>query len=187
MILSNVRIRDALDDGSLVIQPRPELPYDTTSVDLSLGDEISWLKEGLPISIDFRQGKFKSLFTKDNCVRRTITNEEGFNLQPHKFVLAKTREYVALPLREGKPCLAARVEGKSSYARCGLLVHFTAPTVHNNFDGTITLEMMNLGQYPISLYPGIPICQLILERVDGVPVPKDSQFKGQSTPTGEKD
>jgi dCTP deaminase len=80
--------------------------------------------------------------------------------------------------------LAARIEGKSSYARCGLLVHFTAPTIHAGFKGTITLEIMNLGPYAISLRPQMPICQLIIEEVRGVPFRSDSQFQGQSQPAG---
>jgi dCTP deaminase len=80
--------------------------------------------------------------------------------------------------------LAARVEGKSSLARCGLLVHFTAPTIHAGFEGTITLEMINLGAYPILLYPGMEISQLIVEQVVGTPRAAASQFQSQSTPVG---
>jgi dCTP deaminase len=91
---------------------------------------------------------------------------------------------VALPIRENGDNLAARVEGKSSYARCGLLVHFTAPTIHAGFSGTITLELYNLGPVNISLYPGAPICQLIVEVVLGVPFRNDSQFQNQKKPAG---
>ena len=82
------------------------------------------------------------------------------------------------------PSLAARIEGKSSRARCGLLVHFTAPTVHPGFFGTLTLEMINLGPSPIALVPGMPIAQLIVEEVKGIPVENPSQFQGQSAPEG---
>ena len=99
-------------------------------------------------------------------------------------MLGKTLEHVTLPLVPGGVSLAARVEGKSSYARCGLLVHFTAPTIHAGFTGTITLELINLGLCNISLYPHTPICQLILEEVSGVPVWNDSQFQGQTAPGG---
>jgi dCTP deaminase len=76
------------------------------------------------------------------------------------------------------------VEGKSSYARCGLLVHFTAPTIHAGFSGTITLELINFGPLKIELYPDMPICQLIVEQVSGMPFRNDSQFQGQSRPGG---
>jgi dCTP deaminase len=95
-------------------------------------------------------------------------------------------ERVELPILDGDdiPCLAARVEGRSSYARCGLLIHFTAPTIHAGFAGTITLELLNFGPVPISLYPGEPICQLIVEKVDGKPFHNASQFQNQATAGG---
>jgi dCTP deaminase len=65
-----------------------------------------------------------------------------------------------------------------------LLVHFTAPTIHAGFAGNITLELINLGAIPILLYPEAPICQLIIEEVQGVPFRNDSQFQGQSTAGG---
>ena len=100
-------------------------------------------------------------------------------------MLGGIRERIALPLREGRPPLAARIEGRSSYARCGLIIHFTAPTIHAGFDGiTIALELKNLGDYPITLYPGDEVAQLIVERVSGMPFANPSQFQGQSTPTG---
>jgi dCTP deaminase len=89
-----------------------------------------------------------------------------------------------LRLDRGEPVLAARIEGRSSFARCGLLVHFTAPTVHADFRGTLTLEMRNLGPAPIVLYPGMPICQLVIEQVMGMPQASPSQFQGQENPAG---
>jgi dCTP deaminase len=98
-------------------------------------------------------------------------------------MLGLTVERVTLPLMQGQS-LAARIEGKSSLARCGLLIHFTAPTVHAGFDGTLTLEMINLGNVGISLFTGMPIAQLILEAVIGDPEESPSQFQGQATPAG---
>jgi len=80
--------------------------------------------------------------------------------------------------------LAARIEGRSSLARFGLIVHCTAPTIHAEFSGNITLEITNLGSYPIMLRPGMRICQLIVETVEGVPVEAKSQFHGQQEPAG---
>ncbi len=190
MILSNVEIQLALDSGRLVIEPRPKpfhpaagsdefCPYQTTSVDLRLGNEIAFFREGLAVNIDLRRGKFSDLFGPYSESRQ-ITDDQPFSLAPGKFVLGKTLERVTLPLVgvDGN-VLAARVEGKSSYARCGLLVHFTAPTIHAGFDGTITLELINLGSIPVMLYPGAPICQLIFEEVKGVPFRNDSQFQNQ--------
>jgi len=193
MILSNVSIHEALDNKWLVIEPQPtprqksitdpDCPYQTSAVDLRLGNEIAYFKEGLPFNIDLRRGTFADLFGP-NSELRTITKDQPYALAPHKFVLGRTLERVELPILAGGTSLAARVEGKSSYSRCGLLVHFTAPTIHAGFKGTITLELINLGMVPILLYPGAPICQLIVEQVHGVPFRNDSQFQGQGSVDG---
>ena len=192
MVLSNVEIHKALDSGSLIINPEPsprfptlddpDCPYGTTAVDLSLGMELAIPESDKPFVFDLRRGSIAK-FLSENCRKVSIDPDGGFCLQPQQFVLGKTVERVGLPIRE-ECTLAARVEGRSSFARCGLLVHFTAPTIHAGFEGTITLEMMNLGIYPIMLYEGLHICQLIVERVDGTPQSNPSEFHLQSTPTG---
>lgn len=195
MILSNVAIQAALDEGRIRIEPEPaprspsavspDCPYQTTAVDLRLGSEVMVYREPrIPLQVDLRNGGFASLGASV-MEPVSITATQPFVLMPNVFVLAKTLERVALPLQELPDCtLAARVEGKSSYARCGLLVHFTAPTIHAGFEGTITLEIINLGRYPISLYPGMPICQLVIEEVRGTPFRRDSQFQGQARSVG---
>lgn len=194
MILSSAGILEALDAGRLIINPQPaprtpaadasrECPYNTSSVDLRLGNEVAWFNEGLAVNIDLRLGKFATLFSA-NSSHRTITEDQPFSLAPRRFVLANTLERVELPILEQGRCLAARVEGRSSFARCGLLVHFTAPTIHAGFKGKLTLELINLGPLPILLYPGVYICQLIVEEVSGTPFPNVSQFHGQVTPGG---
>jgi dCTP deaminase len=195
MILSNVAIHHALDRGWIKISPEPsprlpspsgpKCPYQTSAVDLHLGNEIAFFKQKLAFNIDLRKGDFNSAFAP-NSETIIITEEQPFLLKPNKLVLGKTLERVELPL--GVPGnefpLAARIEGKSSYARCGLLVHFTAPTVHAGFSGTITLELINLGPLDIALYPNMPICQLIVEQVVGMPFQNDSQFQNQAKPGG---
>jgi dCTP deaminase len=198
MILSNVELHRALDCGRLVIRPEPRprapdradprqyCPYDTHSVDLSLGDEIVIPEPGT-YSFDLSQGEPLGPFLARNSRRVLIQAETVFPLKPHQFVLAKTQEYVSLPVEHpanAETCLAARIEGKSSRARVGLLIHFTAPTVHPGFKGTLTLEMINLGPTSILLRPGMPIAQLIVEEVKGIPRPNPSQFQGQTSPEG---
>jgi dCTP deaminase len=87
--------------------------------------------------------------------------------------LAWTREYIEL---RTETRLAARVEGKSSLARLGLVVHMTAPTIHAGFEGRIRLEMMNYGAVPIRLWGGMRICQLIFETTLGT---AERGYKGQ--------
>lgn len=194
MILSNVEIQRALDEGRLVIDPEPtprkptagepECPYQTSAVDLRLSREISIYRgDTSPVVIDLTKGSFRHLAAV--MEPRQLTEDQPLTLAPKRFILGRTHETVELPLSENADSsLAARVEGRSSYARCGLLVHFTAPTIHAGFKGVITLEIMNLGPYSIVLRPEMPICQLIIEEVRGVPFRNDSQFQGQQRPAG---
>jgi dCTP deaminase len=192
MILSNVEIHRALDEQRLIIEPQPaprtsaggqDCPYQTSAVDLRLGNEIAYLNDNIPLDINLGRGGFANLFGP-NSRRHTITPEQPFVLRSGRLVLGRTLERVELPIRDDIECLAARVEGKSSYARCGLLVHFTAPTIHSGFAGSITLELYNMGPANISLYPNTPICQLIIETVKGIPFRNDSQFQNQQAPGG---
>lgn len=196
MILSNVEILKALHEGTLVLDPRPapeapdplapdKCPYQTSAVDLSLDGSISWITPGQPITIDLRRGGFVPFYGA-NQERRTITHEEPYVLNPGKLVLAQTHEVVTLPIVEGKPVLAARIEGRSSFGRCGVQVHCTAPTIHAGYSGRITLELFNQGAYPVNLYKGMRICQLIVERVEGMPFRNDSQFQNQRQPGGQR-
>jgi len=192
MVLSNVEIHKALDDGRLVITPEPtprtptsnnpDCPYNTTSVDLKLGNTLSIPKPG-PYAYDLRKPGIAN-FLLQNCDHVQIDPVGGFTLKTNQLVLGKTLERLTLPINPNLPTLAARTEGKSSFARCGLLVHFTAPTVHADFDGTLTLEMILLGSTSMILWSEMKICQLILEEVKGTPFPNQSQFQGQTTPAG---
>ncbi|MBI4602885.1 MAG: dCTP deaminase [Planctomycetes bacterium] len=191
MILSNVEIHRAIDERRLVITPEPEprfrqneaaCPYQTSSVDLRLGSQILIPRGARPFNIDLQQGKFADLVTPENFEERFLREDQPYSLRPNTLVLAQTLEYVELPIQESGTSLAARIEGRSSFARCGMLVHFTAPTIHAGFRGTITLEIINLGPTTIVLYPATPVCQLIVEEVKGYPLRNDSQFQGQTGP-----
>lgn len=194
MILSNVSIQEALDEGWLIIDPEPtprkasveeDSPYQTTAVDLRLSAEIIRPTGELPVVLDLRNNGYSAL-ANASSERFRLTDEQPFNLTPKKmFVLGGTVEKITLPIPSDSPtCLAARIEGRSSFARCGLLVHFTAPTIHAGFSGTLALEMCNFGPYTIQLYENMHICQLIIEVVKGRPFRNDSQFQGQTTPIG---
>jgi dCTP deaminase len=119
------------------------------------------------------------------AVKYKITPATPFKLERNQFVLGVTHERIELPIpATGDICLAARIEGKSSRARTGLLIHFTAPTVHPGFQGRLVLEMINLGAAPILLTPMMLIAQLIVEEVRGIPRRNDSQFQNQTGPEG---
>ena len=193
MILSNVQIHNALDAGDIVISPeplprlpslqQPKSPYDTTAVNLHLSRALAVSSTSSPFAFDLRKPGLPNLLNKV-YQHHEMDPEGGYSLAPNRFVLGSTNEAVTLPIKPNRPVYAARVEGRSSFARCGLLVHFTAPTIPAGFSGTITLEIMNFGQHDIQLFPGIAIAQLIFERVEGTPRRNDSQFHGQTTPAG---
>ena len=198
MILSSTSIQQAIDDGRVVIDPEPgpriatrgqSTPYDSSAVDLRLSARLRVPIEGLGVGVNPGVGSVQD--TLATLYKQENIPPTGFVLHPWRLVLGLTAERVKLPLPyeidEGvrdRGWLAARVEGKSSLARFGLLAHFTAPMIHAGFEGHITLEMMNLGPSPIILTPGMAICQLILERVEGVPDAPASRFAGQTDPAG---
>src|SRR5262245_64244210 len=100
MILSNAEIQLALDEGRLVLDPQPlprgggrdgVCPYQTSAVDLRLGDEISYLKDRLPMDINLARGAFMDLFDS-NSVRQKLTAEQPFVLRPGRLVLARRSE-----------------------------------------------------------------------------------------------
>lgn len=195
MILSNVELHRAINDGRLVITPDPQpripdvgsehCPYDTHSIDLRLAEEIVIPTVGGVAAIDLTQPGSVARHIEAHSKRLTISLDQPYPLRPNTFILARTIEHIELPIvPECDVCLAARIEGKSSRARFGMLVHFTAPTVHPGFVGTLTLEMINLGPWPIILTPGMAIAQLIVEEVRGCPNANPSQFQGQSTAAG---
>jgi dCTP deaminase len=95
-------------------------------------------------------------------------------IHPHQFILAETLEYVRLP-----PTLAAYVIGRSSWGRLGLIVA-TAAGIHPGFSGTLTLELRNLGETPLALYPGQTIAQLFFH--DAQPAAKEipGQYSGHT-------
>jgi dCTP deaminase len=191
MILSNEEIRQSLASGAIVIDPPPQADqYTTSAVDLFLGQEFRvWNQKlfeakGAIIDLNLAEQKFSqtaSAFLVDKG-RET----DGTILMPAgSFVLAITRERVHLT--HGSR-IAARVEGRSSFARIGLAVHLTAPTIHAGFEGHVTLEMYNHGPFQLRLVPDrTRICQLILERLGQAPTSEiATDFQGQEDPAGGK-
>ncbi len=188
MVLSNAEIIRCIKEGYFNITPLRHddpsaSPFNTSSIDLHLAREILVPKQDSPVQLDIRKGNIASYLSK-NSETHTITENQPFSLKKGQFILARTEERVSFPINDEGPCFSARVEGRSSLARCGILVHFTAPTIHAGFEGTITLEIINFGFSDFILAPGLPICQLIIEEVKGSPVDAPNQFRGQCSPEG---
>ncbi len=113
-----------------------------------------------------------------------VDDDEPFILHPGEFVLGQTVEWVELPID-----LVARLEGKSSLGRLGLLIHSTAGYVDPGWRGNLTLELSNVANLPIALYYGMRIGQISFFRMSS-PVDRPygsaelgSKYQGQSEPT----
>jgi len=188
MILSNADILAALNAGDINIEPlagtNPSAPpFNTSAIDLRLASTISMPYKQASV-IHRLDAPYDKEYMERNSESRDISDSKPYTLEPGQFILGQTLEKVAFPIREGRQSYAARVEGKSSHARRGMLIHFTAPTIHSGFEGPITLEIINLGATSISLVPNIYICQLIIEQVSSPPHAVQNQFSGQSRPSG---
>ena len=181
MLLSDRDIRAEIDAGRVVLDP-----WDPTMVQ--------------PSSVDVRLDKFFRLFDNHKYpvidpaadqpdLTRLIEVEpdEGFVLHPGEFVLGSTLETVSLA-----DDLAARVEGKSSLGRLGLLTHATAGFVDPGFSGHVTLELSNVATLPIRLWPGMKIGQLCFFRLSSPAehpygsAAYGSHYQGQRGPTASR-
>lgn len=193
MILSDAGIRHALTEGHILIEPAPEPnQFQTSAVDIFLGDSFRvWdlqklATQGFTPVLDLAEQRFAA--TANSFSHNAELERDGsFILKPYREVpqvlLCQTRERIHLKLESR---LAARVEGRSSLARLGLMVHLTAPTIHAGFNGNITLEMINHGPFHLKLVPQrTRICQFIFERLESAPEQDiATQFQGQRTPIG---
>ena len=181
MILSDRDIRQQLDTGRVVIEPLGDNAVQPSSIDLRVGDTFSVFANHRRTYIDVRDPMPD--LTED--VR--VTEDEPFVLHPGEFVLGSTLETIALP-----DDIVGRVEGKSSLGRLGLLIHSTAGFVDAGFEGHLTLELSNVANLPIALYPSMKIGQLCLfqltspaERPYGSPE-LGSKYQGQRGPTASR-
>ncbi|WP_460600721.1 dCTP deaminase [Flexivirga lutea] len=181
MLLSDRDIRAQIDAGRVRLDP-----YDETMIQ--------------PSSIDFRLDRFFRLFdnhkypfidpaAEQDELTRLIETDAGepFVLHPGEFVLGSTYEQVTLP-----DDVAARVEGKSSLGRLGLLTHATAGFVDPGFSGHVTLELSNVATLPIKLWPGMKIGQLCFFQLSSPAespygsAKYGSHYQGQRGPTASR-
>lgn len=190
MILSDVDIKKAIKAKKIIITPTPEeTQYNTSSLDLRLNGEFKEYnrdlveKKCVEVIIDYSQLEFIEL--KDYFKDLKKENDGSFIIRPGAFILAQTLEKITLPIKHR---IAARIEGRSSTARLGLVVHLSAPTIHAGFSGKITLEIINHGPCTIKLNPKKDrICQLIFEQILSKPGKANlSQFQGQTSIIGKK-
>lgn len=179
MILSDRTIREQLAAGRIVIDPLDETLIQPSSIDVRISNLFRVFRNHTAGIIDVK----RDLTALTELVE--ITASEGaFMLHPGEFVLGSTLERIAVP-----DDLVARIEGKSSLGRLGLLIHSTAGFIDAGFDGHITLELANVASLPITLYPGMRIGQVSFMQMT-TPAERPygrgasgSKYQGQRGPT----
>lgn len=178
MLLSDRDIRAEIEDGRLGIDPFDDSLIQPSSVDVRLDNLFRVFNNTRYTHIDpaERQDELTTL------VEPKV--DEPFVLHPGEFVLGATLERCTLP-----DDLAGRLEGKSSLGRLGLLTHSTAGFIDPGFSGHITLELSNVANLPITLWPGMKIGQLCLLRLTSPAehpygsTKAGSKYQGQRGPT----
>ncbi len=154
-VLSDATILRMVAAGRIKIDPWDEGMVQPASVDLRLGGSFRVFSNHRITAIDLRD-------PPQALTEKVVpTDGEPFVIHPGEFCLGRTLEHVELP-----DDVVARIEGKSSLGRLGLIVHATAGFCDPGWKGTLTLELNNLTRVPIKLYPGLPIAQLSFMTLD---------------------
>jgi dCTP deaminase len=177
-VLSDRDIRAQLEGGRVIIRPYDPVDLQPSSVDLHLDRSFRVFRNNRYPYIDVRAPQ------PDLTELVAVEDDDPFILHPGEFVLGQTLEWVELP-----DDLVARLEGKSSLGRLGLLIHSTAGYVDPGWKGNLTLELSNVANLPIALYYGMRIGQISffgmsspVERPYGSPELR-SRYQGQKEPT----
>lgn len=181
MIFSDRSIKEALADGRIGIEPLEPDFIQPSSVDLRVDSGFRVFENHRHPAIDPRSPQ------EDLTKLIEVAPGEPFMLHPGEFVLGATLERVRLGVD-----VVARLEGKSSLGRLGLLIHSTAGFIDPGFEGSITLELSNVATLPISIYPGMKIGQISFYQMTteadhpyGSPE-LGSKYQGQSGPTASR-
>ena len=181
MLLSDRDIRAEIAAGRVAVEPFAESMVQPSSVDVRL-DRFFRVFENHKYSV------IDPSIEQSELTREVIVEpNEHFILHPGEFVLASTYEVITLP-----DDIAGRLEGKSSLGRLGLLTHSTAGFIDPGFSGHITLELSNVANLPVKLFPGMKIGQLCLIKLSS---PAEhpygsavyaSRYQGQRGPTASR-
>ena len=181
MVLSDRTIKEELAQGRIVIRPLDPADIQPASVDVRLDRKLLVFRNTRSPYIDVKQ-RMDGL---TDLVE--IQGEEAFTLHPSEFVLASTLEHIEVP-----DDLVARLEGKSSLGRMGLVIHSTAGYVDPGWKGHLTLELSNIARLPITLYQGMKIGQISFLRLT-TPAERlygssslESKYQGQTEPTASR-
>ncbi|MGH8952946.1 MAG: dCTP deaminase [Acidimicrobiia bacterium] len=181
MIFSDRSIREAIDSGLIQIDPFEPSHVQPSSIDLRVGN-------GFRVFVNHRYSQIDPRDPQSDLTQLVeVAEDEPFMLHPGEFVLGSTLERVKLGTD-----VVARLEGKSSLGRLGLLIHSTAGFIDPGFEGHITLELSNVATLPIAIYTAMKIGQISFYQMTteadfpyGSPE-LGSKYQGQSGPTASR-
>lgn len=179
MILSDGDILKKIKAKEIVISPFKRENLQPSTVDLELANQVRVFDNWQIGVIDVRE--------KSDPTRVVNMDEGGFILHPHEFILGSTKEKITLPND-----IAAKLEGRSSLGRLGLIIHATAGYVDPGFVGWLTFEISNISKLPIRLYPKMRIAQICFFQMSSpVKIPYGdkrlgSKYQGQKGPTASR-
>jgi dCTP deaminase len=180
VILSDRSIREAIESGRLGIDPFDPALIQPSSIDVRLDQKFLVFRNTKRAYIDVKQP------AEDLMELIEVEPDEPMFLHPHEFVLGSTLERVRIPND-----LVGRLEGRSSLGRLGIVIHSTAGFLDPSFEGHVTLEISNLANLPIALYPRMRIGQIsFVEMTTPAERPygpaRGSKYSGQQLPTASR-
>ena len=180
-VLSDKSIREEIAAGRIEISPFADSDVQPASVDLHLDGKVLVFRNSTAPYVDLRRD------IPDLHEMVEIKDDQPFILHPGEFVLGNTLERISL-----SDSIVARLEGKSSLGRIGLLIHSTAGFVDPGWNGTLTLELSNVSRLPLTLYKGMPIGQISFQYLS-TPAENPygsealrSRYQGQTEPTASR-
>ena len=177
MILCDKDIKKRVNDKSIVLEPFNEESVSSSSIDLRLGNEFRVFKRTSKTHID----PFNKTSYEEYTELHNIKDKEPFILHPGEFVLASTYEKIKMPND-----LAASLDGRSSLGRLGIIIQ-TAAMVDAGFKGHLTLEIANIGEMPVSIYPKMRICRITFHELTGhCDKPYNGKYLNQEAADGSK-
>lgn len=156
-VLIGDEIKKALDSGLINVQPLDPSQIGPGSIDLTLGNEFRIFKKQLQVYHIKDESNFEELTEVVH-----INDGNSIVISPGEMILGITKEVVTLAEN-----ISGRLEGRSRFGRFGLAVHVTAGFMNPGISNRQVLEIVNLGNTPLALYPGIRICQFIFEKCLG--------------------
>ncbi|HXZ91215.1 MAG TPA: dCTP deaminase [Candidatus Dormibacteraeota bacterium] len=169
--LGRNRILKLVEDGSIKIEPFSKKQVGPASIDLHLGNTFRVFEKTRDVFHVREDANYKQL-------TRTVKvkGSSHFLIMPNELVQGITEENITFP-----STLSGRIEGRSRFARVGLLIHLSSGFIQPGSTGRVVLEILNVSPLPLALHPGIAICQVIIEEAIAATSYRGA-FSGQVAP-----